>query len=278
MIRISAFADEAYMDLDEQISFLKSLGLKWLEIRFVNGKNITSLTIDEASQLKEKLDEAGIGISAIASPIGKYGLDKPFEEHLDLLRHTADLCHVLGTRAIRIFSFYPAEGTEIDESYPLVKEKMEAMVKVAEEKDVVLLHENESHIFGHSAENCAMLGKDFFGKHFSEVYDPANFVWGENNTDNVATCWPIMSPYVTHIHLKDWTLGSTGIGSIIGDGDGHIEDLIDTVIAEGYNGFMTLEPHLSSGGQFGGHTTPEQFAMSLKRLKVFLDKNKAQYE
>lgn len=278
MIRISAFADEAYMDIDEQLSFLKSLGLKWLEIRFVNGKNVTALTLGEALQLKEKLDAAGIGISAIASPIGKYGLDKPFEDHLDLLRHTADLCKVLGTRAIRIFSFYPAEGTDIDEYYPLVKERMAAMVKVAEEKDVILLHENESHIFGHSAENCALLGKDFFGKHFSEVYDPANFVWGENNTDNVATCWPLMRPYVTHIHLKDWSLGSTDIGSIIGDGDGHIEDLIDTAIAEGYDGFMTLEPHLSSGGQFGGHTTPEQFAMSLNRLKAFLEKNETLYE
>lgn len=278
MIRISAFADEAYMDIDEQISFLRSLGLKWLEIRFVNGRNITSFTIEEAEVLKEKFEASGIGISAIASPIGKYGLDKPFEEHLDLLRHTADLCHVLGTGNIRIFSFYPINGVSIDDCYPQVKEKMEAMVNVAEEKGVVLLHENESHIYGHSAENCARLGEDFAGKHFAEVYDPANFVWGEKNADNIATCWPLMKPYIRHIHLKDWKLGSTDIGSIIGDGDGHIKDMIDTAIAEGYEGFMTLEPHLSSGGQFGGQTTPEQFAVSLDRLKGFLEKNKAKYE
>ena len=77
--------------------------------------------------------------------------------------------------------------------------------------------------------------------------------------NNVEVCWPLMKPYVTHIHIKDWKLGSTDIGSLPGEGDGQIEQLIKELVTSGYSGFVTLEPHMSSGGQFGGETTPEQF-------------------
>ena len=63
MIKISAFADEAFASLDGQIRFLKSAGIKWLEIRFVDGRNVSTLTEAEATDVRKKLDDAGIGIS-----------------------------------------------------------------------------------------------------------------------------------------------------------------------------------------------------------------------
>ena len=90
--------------------------------------------------------------------------------------------------------------------------------------------------------------------------------------NNVEVCWPLMKPYVTHIHIKDWKLGSTDIGSLPGEGDGQIEQLIKELVTSSYSGFVTLEPHMSSGGQFGGETTPEQLKAALQNVKAFFSK------
>ena len=278
MIKISAFADEAFTSLDGQIGFMKSAGIKWLEIRFVDGRNVSGLTETEAKEVRKKLDDAGIGISAVASPIGKRPLSDPFGPQLELMKRVSGTASILGSRGIRIFSFYPPQNVSVDECWDEVEDRLGKFDEVAREYAVTLLHENESSIFGHSAENCAKIGRRFFSDRFALVYDPANFVWGEGITDNMERCWPLMREYVRHIHLKDWKLGSRDIGSMLGDGDAQVPELVRTAVSEGYSGFMVLEPHLSSGGQFGGSTTPAQFVGTLGRLKAVLDGIKVQYE
>lgn len=279
MIRISAFADEAYpASLDSQLSFLQSVGVRWLEIRFVDGKNVSALSESEALEAKKKLDDAGIGISAVASPIGKYPLSEPFAPQLELMKKVAGIAGVLGVRNIRIFSFYPAPGEDVNRCWDGVESRLAQFCEVAEACGLTLLHENESSIFGHSAENCARIGERFFSDNFALVYDPANFVWGEDITDNVERCWPLMKKYVRHIHLKDWKLGSKNVGSLFGDGDGQIPELVRTAVSDGYSGFMTLEPHLSSGARFGGSTSPSQFRETLARTRSILDSYMVEYE
>ncbi|MHC4631781.1 MAG: sugar phosphate isomerase/epimerase family protein, partial [Planctomycetota bacterium] len=99
------------------------------------------------------------------------------------------------------------------------------------------------------------------------VYDPANFVWGEKITDNVKRCWPVMKPYVVHIHIKDWKLGAKDVGSIPGEGDGQIKELLAELAAMDYDGCLTMEPHLQAGGQFGGSTGPELFSKAIAAVR-----------
>ena len=68
---LCAFADEADGSLDGQIEALKANGISQLEIRFVDKKNIVSLTPDEAKEIKAKLDANGISVWSLGSPIGK---------------------------------------------------------------------------------------------------------------------------------------------------------------------------------------------------------------
>ena len=105
---LSAFADEASPVFDEQLRILREEGVTLIELRGVDGKNCADLTLEEATALREKLDAAGIGLSALGSPYGKYPLAEPFEAHLDKFRHGLEICRVLGAKRIRMFSFYPA--------------------------------------------------------------------------------------------------------------------------------------------------------------------------
>ena len=71
MIRLCAFADEADASLRGQIAALKKNGIGLIELRGINGTNISKITEDEARKYKSELDEGGISVWSIGSPIGK---------------------------------------------------------------------------------------------------------------------------------------------------------------------------------------------------------------
>uniref|UniRef100_UPI003261042D hypothetical protein n=1 Tax=Clostridium sp. NkU-1 TaxID=1095009 RepID=UPI003261042D len=70
-ILLSGFADEIDMDLGKQIEVLKKLDIHHVEMRGVNGKGLVEHSINEAKEIKKQLDEAGIRLSSVGSPIGK---------------------------------------------------------------------------------------------------------------------------------------------------------------------------------------------------------------
>jgi len=266
MVTLSAFSDEMSHDVDTQIKFLQSQKISAMEIRFIDGKNIVNYPASSVIEFKKKLDDAGIEISAIGSPIGKISLDDSFDDHLDLFKHTLEVANMLGTGNIRIFSYYAREGQNIDENLEEVLERMHRKIALMLGSGLKLVHENESGIFGHSANNCARMADQLDSAYFALAYDPANFVWGEGISENMKVCWPEMEPYVTHIHIKDWTIGNT-LGDIPGKGQGQIPELIQKLVEIEYSGYMTMEPHLNKGGQFGGETTPSQYIEAIESIR-----------
>ncbi len=266
MAKLSAFADEVTDDFLEQVKYLAGENVGYIEIRFVNQKNVMDLTRNELNEAKKMIADHGLKVCAIGSPIGKVKLDEPFEPHLDKFKHAVDLALFFETPYIRVFSYYPPEGKEISDYRNEVMERMSAKVEILNDVDVIMVHENETDIYGHTAENCADIVKTVNSPKLRLVYDPANFVWGQKITDNVEKCWPLMKPYVVHIHIKDWKLGDT-LGSIPGEGDGQIKELLAELAAMNYEGCLTMEPHLRAGGQFGGDTGPELFSKAIAAVR-----------
>ena len=267
MAKLSAFADEVTEDFLAQVEYLAGEKVGHIEPRFVNKKNIMDLTKGELGEARTMIRDHGLKVSAIGSPIGKVRLDKPFEPHLDKFKHAVDLALFFETPYIRMFSYYAPEGKNIDDYREQVTERMAAKVEVLAGADVTMVHENEAHIYGHTAENCVDLIEAVDSPKLRLVYDPANFVWGEKMTNNVEACWPVMKPYVVHIHIKDWKLGAADVGSMPGEGDGQIRELLAELAAINYDGCMTMEPHLQKGGQFGGTTGPELFSAAIAAVR-----------
>ena len=76
-------------------------------------------------QMKEArliLRDNGIKVSAIGSPVGKVKLDEPFDLHLDKFKHSVDLADFFDTKLIRMFSYYPPEGENIDDFRRTIQE------------------------------------------------------------------------------------------------------------------------------------------------------------
>ena len=79
-VLLSGFADEAanQKTLDQQFSAFAALGMRYFSIRFVdagNGvKNVMGLEPDELETVKQKINEYGLSVSSLGSPIGKVKL------------------------------------------------------------------------------------------------------------------------------------------------------------------------------------------------------------
>jgi 3-dehydroshikimate dehydratase len=271
MAKLSAFADEVTDNFTEQVKYLAAERVGFIEPRFINKKNIMDLTKNELKEAKKIIQDHGLKVSAIGSPIGKVRLNEPFGPHLDKFKHAIDLAVFFETPFIRMFSYYAPEGKNIDDYRDPVMERLAAKANLLKDINVTMVHENEAKIYGHTAQNCVEIIETVDSPKLRLVYDPANFVWGEKITDNIESCWPVMKPYVVHIHIKDWKLGSKDVGSIPGEGHGQIKELLAELAEMNYEGCLTMEPHLRLGGKFGGSTGPELFSRAIEAVREIAD-------
>ena len=236
---LSAFADEYSPNFDEQLEGLKKNGVGFMEIRGVDGKNISDLDEATLKVVKEKLDKAGIGISSIGSPIGKIKTSDPFGPHLDKLRNCIRAAKILGTKNIRIFSFYMPEGVTREEARPEVMKRLAAMLGIAKAEGVTLCHENEKGIYGDSPETCLDIQKEFGGE-IKLIFDPANFI--ECGYEPYPHGFELIGDRIYYMHIKD--ADAEHKIAPAGKGIGRIPDIIRELDKREGKLFLTVEPHL----------------------------------
>ena len=152
--KLSAFADESSDLFSGQIDALKRNGIDYLEIRNLDGKNVTALSCAEARELAGILSDNGLKLWSVGSPIGKIAIDGDFEAHMDLYRHTLDLAGEFGAKNIRLFSFFMPKDQNPENYTELVLERMGRFAEVAKEYGVTACHENEKGIYGDIASRC----------------------------------------------------------------------------------------------------------------------------
>ena len=244
-IYLTGFSDEICEDFDIQLQVVSQFGLKYIEIRGVDGKNIASLSEEELEAVKKKLKEKEIAVSAIGSPIGKISIQDDFEPHFEQLKKVVNTAKQLGTQYIRMFSFYIPKGEAAENYKAEVMERLSRFVEYAKKEEVVLLHENEKGIYGDTPKRCVEILENFYGDNFKAIFDFANFVECGEDTKKA---YAMLKPYVTYIHIKD----ARKEGNVIvpaGDGDGNVAEILADLKTEKYSGFLSLEPHLTN---FGG--------------------------
>ncbi len=276
---LSAFADEIDADLKTQMDVLEQHGINYIEMRGVNGKNLTQYSLDEVRDIKKQLDARGFKISAIGSPIGKIKITEDFAPHLELFRHTMEIARILETKYIRMFSFFIPHGEDPAKYRDEVMERWREFIKAAEGTGLILLHENEKEIYGDTAERCLDLLKTMNCSYLKAVFDPANFV--QCNVKTYPSAFELLREYVVYMHIKD-AVFSDGHVVPAGYGDGKVKEIIHQLYNEGYDGFLSLEPHL---GKFVGFADlepdseindmpdggPKKFAMAVDALRKIIN-------
>ena len=276
---LSAFADEAGSSLDEQIAALKRNEIGYIEPRNINGKPILTLTDEELKEIKKKLDENGIKVNSLGSPIGKYPITEPFDKHLVDFHRAIEVCKILGTDKMRMFSFF-VKQTELAIYRDEVLKRLQAMTKIAKENGIMLCHENESEIYGQNPEEMLDLMNNVEGLY--GIFDPANYRM--NNCDVIAGINATLVN-LAYLHIKD-AIYESQIIVPAGDGEGKIAEVLDMVndsIDEVV--YLTLEPHLflfdayklidnhELKGKYTFKNNSESFDFAANALKALLAEN-----
>ncbi|MBR4059885.1 MAG: sugar phosphate isomerase/epimerase [Lachnospiraceae bacterium] len=241
--KISGFSDEIEKSIDVQFEVLNKLNIKYFEVRGVDGKNISTLSDEEVLTLKSKMEQYGIKVSSIGSPIGKIKIEEDFAPHFEVFKHVVNIAKTLGTKYIRMFSFYHEGGDEwTAEEREEVLARLRQMIAYAKEQGVILLHENEKGIYGDTADRCIDVMKELGCEHFRAVFDPANFVQCGQDT---RYAFDNLKEYVEYMHIKDARFED---GKVVpaGMGDGNVAYVLKELFENGYQGFLSLEPHLGS--------------------------------
>lgn len=236
-IKIYAFADEAAAAIDGQIEAMKRNGLNGIEIRGVDGTNVSDISAEKAKEIKDKLDSNGLITWSIGSPIGKINIGDPFEPHIEKFKHTLEIANILDAKNIRLFSFYIAKKDNTDNYKNAVIDRLGELLHIAKGSGVSLCHENEKGIYGDIPERCLELHKSL--PELRGIFDPANYV--QCGVDTLSA-WDMLKPYIYYMHIKDAKKDGFVVPS--GYGDGNVKEIVKQFIEAGGRDF-TIEPHLT---------------------------------
>ncbi len=246
-ITYSGFADEISNDLDKQIEVVKRLGMEYISVRGIDGKNVADYSLEEFSEkVLPRLEENGIKISSIGSPIGKVFIDdeEGYAKQLVALDTLCQICKLVDCKYIRMFSFHIKKEENYDDYKDQVIAKVKEFVAIAEKHNIILLHENEKDIYGDIARRCVTLFEEIQSPYFKAIFDFANFVQCEQDT---LEAYQLLEEYILYYHIKD-AKTDVSYNVLCGTGHGHIEEIFEDVLVKGYEGFLTLEPHLAMFG------------------------------
>jgi len=257
-IPIAAITDEFSPTLAEAIPVMKEIGMTAAELRVVNGKNIMDLNDDELKAVKEALDEAGLPVISIASPLLKCvlpnspELDSRFQHDAFASKHTFDdqprltehafrLAKYFGARIIRVFSYWRTVKPEL--CADAVIQALSHLAKLAEKDDLVIGLENEHACnIGTAAETMRVL--DFVpNSRVMIVWDPANaLVAGEDPFPGGYSV--LAKDRIVHVHAKDCHLeGDTPIWGPLGTRKVLWKEQMSALQKDGYKGYLSLETH-----------------------------------
>lgn len=234
-IYLSAFADEASPNLDEQIVAMRENGIGYLEMRGVDGVNVAELTPEQARSARKRLDDAGIKTWSLGSPAGKSDIHKDFSFEAEQFKRLLETADITGAKCIRLFSFYGTDGKP--EYRDEVMLRLSRFVEMAKGSGVILCHENEKDIYGDIAPRALEIHQAI--PELMAVFDPANYIQCHQDT---LEAWNMLEQYVYYCHIKDCRADGCVVPP--GKGIGHLAEYLPRFVARGGQ-VMTLEPHLA---------------------------------
>lgn len=277
MDRLGILTDEVSDDFTDALDWCRAQGLKHVEVRTVAGANVATLSDAQAADVRRQVEARGLFVSAVASPLFKCALDpsrpvasgdrfgqqeEGVEAHFQKLDRLIDISRLLGTRRIRIFSFW----REIDpqQHQPDVVRHLRRAAGIAERADVLLLVENEPSCNGGYAQEVAQIVRAVGSPSVKALWDPGNEAYA--GREAFPAGYAHLRDVVAHVHLKDAYLRQDGAPRCVPLGSGNVALIpqLRALTADGYDGLFTIETHYKPEG--GTQKTGSQMTLDALRI------------
>ena len=249
----TGFADEVSPNIDRQISATKELGWENIESRVANGANIHDISDDEFEIVFNKLQDAGVKVNCFGSTIANWAkpIDADVDTSFEELERAIPRMHRLGTKLIRIMSYAIRKDGDKALADQMEEERFDRLRRIVNRlvsEGITPVHENCMNYGGMSwshtlklLENVPNLklvfdtGNPIFNNDFSIPGNPKQDAW---------EFYEHVKDHIAYMHIKDGTFTDDMNYSLPGHGDGYVERILTDLFANGYDGGISIEPHL----------------------------------
>jgi sugar phosphate isomerase/epimerase len=257
----TGFADEAADGIEGQIRATKELGWRNIESRNIDGKNIHDISDEAFDNVCAALQEAGVGINCFGSAVANWGkqITEPMDSSLEEAKRAIPRMQRLGTRLIRIMSYAVLPDREPDDQ--MEEERFSRLCELTAlflDNGIQPVHEN--------CMNYGGLGWTYTQKLLEQVpglklvFDTGNPVFTDDRTKEKPypkqSAWEFythVKDYIAYIHIKDGIMvpdpetgGTKCKYTWPGEGDGDVKRIVKDLITGGYDGGISIEPHLGA--------------------------------
>ncbi len=253
----SGISDEAGQAIETQIKAHQELGWSHLELRMVDGVNITQLSDEAFDKVYAAVSEAGMKVSCFGSAIANWArpITSDVQVDIDDLKQAIPRMQRMGTPFIRVMSYPNDPEKPIEEAAWRVESirRMKLLAKLAEDNGVTLVHENCSGWGGLSAENSNILLGEVNSPALKVVFDTGNPVtYGQDAWDYYQKVYDD----IVYVHIKDAKkVDGEDIYTYCGEGGGYVREILGDLLGKGYDGGISIEPHLAAVIHTGERTS-----------------------
>ncbi|HVJ45953.1 MAG TPA: sugar phosphate isomerase/epimerase [Luteolibacter sp.] len=254
--KYTGFADEASRDIDKQIQATKEIGWSNISARMVTGGNIHDIPEDEFNRIADRLDEAGVKVPEFGSLLGSWGkkIDSDFSVTTGEIDRIIPRMKRLGSGIVRIMSYAQQPWGEDQQEKERVR-RLTEIVKRFEGENIIVAHENCMNWGGFSASHTLQLLEQI--PNLKLIFDTGNPIFQKDRSK--AEPYPWQDPFefwktvrdnVVHIHVKDCEFPvSDDIEpdyTMPGEGKAKVREIIADALANGYDGYIAIEPHVAT--------------------------------
>lgn len=244
----SGISDEAGQSLATQIRAHQDLGWDYMELRMVEGQNITQVTEEKFEEVVAALAAAEMKVSCFGSAIANWARPITCAPEVDVedLKQAIPRMKRLGVPFIRVMSYPNDPKNPVSEPEWRAESirRMRVLATMAEDGGITLAHENCSGWGGLSAHHSNMLLGEVNSPALKVVFDTGNPVtYGQ---DSWAYYQKVYQDIV-YVHIKDARkVDGEDVYTYCGEGDGRVPEIVGDLLQRGYDGGFSIEPHLAA--------------------------------
>ncbi len=283
MIKLTGIADEAGASLDVQIQAHKELGWDSIESRVVEFDgvkgNLHEIPDAVFDKVVARLEEKGMGVCGFGSLIGNWAkkITDDFSITEAEIGRAIPRMQRLGAKMIRVMSYAVCKTDGKDDAEQYAPERIKRMTEINKrfaDAGITVLHENCMNWGGMSPDHVRRMAEAV--PDMKWVFDTGNpvFIDDRSRPGHKQDSWEMyqaIKPHMAHVHVKDgrWVKEKNDAEyTFPGEGDGQTERIMRDLVETGYNGYISIEPHVAvvfHGAGAADNLSPEE-------------KAKAQYE
>ena len=255
---LTGFADEAGASIDEQIRVTRELGWKNIEARSVQvgdfpAGNIHDIPDQAFDLVVEKLASDGIKINCFGSTIANWGkkIDEPFDSSLAEIERAIPRMQRLNTKLVRIMSF--AVRASDDQMEEERFRRLREIQRRFADAGITAVHENCMNYGGMGWQFTLKLLDNVPG--LKLVFDTGNPISSDDRSkpkpypkQSSLEFYSHVKEHIAYVHIKDgyWNQESQkAVYTYPGEGKAEIPRIIKDLLGQGYDGGISIEPHMA---------------------------------